>query len=143
MSDVVLAVDYCVTDNPWWCGLTWAFITVPALTGPFFLCFCFYDFDFDDDDDDDDHNVTKTEFWKIWKSIEICFESGPQLLLQLYIMAITDLDPTAVSGKDIRIIVTQSSFSINISFCQICQNCIREKKIEQKTYLRQDLNPRP
>ena len=26
VSDLVLAVDYCVTDNPLWCGLTWALI---------------------------------------------------------------------------------------------------------------------
>ena len=93
-SDIILAVDYCVTDNPWWCGLTWAFVAVPLILAPFVLfgCFC--------------REQDKQDHWKIWKGIEICFESGPQLLLQLYIMAITDLGPTAVSGKAIRIITT-------------------------------------
>ena len=35
VSDIVLAVDYCVTDNPWWCGLTWTFIAGPMFS--FFL----------------------------------------------------------------------------------------------------------
>ena len=88
ISDIVLAVDYCVTDNPWWCGLTWTFIAVPGLIGLLVLCVCFRG-----------NEQNKPKLWKIWKSIEICFESGPQLLLQLYIMAITDLDPKATSGK--------------------------------------------
>ena len=94
VSDIVLAVDYCVTDNPWWCGLTWSFVTVPLIFAPICLIACFC------------AEEDKRKQWKIWKSLEICFESGPQLLLQLYIMAITDLDPTAVSGKDLRITST-------------------------------------
>ena len=92
ISDIVLAVDYCVTDNPWWCGLTWTFIAVPAFIRSLLLCGCFCE-------DDDNSDLTKSELWKFWKGFEICFESGPQLLLQLYIMAITDLDSTATSGK--------------------------------------------
>ena len=88
ISDIILAVDYCVTDNPWWCGLTWTFLGIPGLIGFLLLCICFVDAD-----------ENKKKLWKVWKSIEICFESGPQLLLQLYIMAITDLDSTATSGN--------------------------------------------
>ena len=42
LSDIFLAMDYCLTDNPWWCVLTWTFFAVPALLGLFslFLCFC-------------------------------------------------------------------------------------------------------
>ena len=102
VSDVVLAVDYCVTDNPWWCGLTWAFVAIPVLTGMLLLyaCLC----------DADRANRNKPKLWKVWKGIEICFESGPQLLLQLYIMAITDLDPTATSGK-----INQNNFFFAIT----------------------------
>ena len=32
-SDIALGIDYCSTDNPWWCGLTWTFIAVPLLLG--------------------------------------------------------------------------------------------------------------
>ena len=31
-----------MTDNPWWCGLTWGFIAVLALLGPCGLFVCFY-----------------------------------------------------------------------------------------------------
>ena len=87
VTDVVLAVDYCATDNPWWCGLTWAFIAVPLITIPIFLYWSWNDTD-------------KLGVYKFWKGVEICFEAGPQLLLQLYIMARSDLDPTAVSGNE-------------------------------------------
>ena len=30
-SDMALALDYWVTNNPWWCELTSAFIVVPTL----------------------------------------------------------------------------------------------------------------
>ena len=92
VTDVTLAIDYCVTDNPWWYGLTWGFIAIPLITGPCFLCACYIDID-------DDSKKEKSLLWKAWKSIEICFESGPQLLLQLYILALTDVSPTATSGN--------------------------------------------
>ena len=41
----------------------------------------------------------KTACWKIWKGFEICFESGPQLILQLYIIAQTEEDPSSTSGN--------------------------------------------
>ena len=92
VSDFILAVDYCVMDNPWWCGLTWAFIAVPGVLGLLLVCayVCV-------SDDGDDH-VTKSVMWKSWKGIEICFESGPQMILQLYIITLTEKDPSVTSG---------------------------------------------
>ena len=81
ISDVVLAVDYCVTDNPYWCGLTWTFIAVPILM--FFIIFFFLS------------AKRRSSQLKYWKCTEICFESGPQLILQLYILALLDQDPTS------------------------------------------------
>ena len=94
VSDITLAIDYCTTDNPWWCGLTWAFLSVPLLLGILlvlgFLCTCC------DDNDDDDEDLAEMFF--VWKLIEMCFESGPQLVLQLYIMALSEEDPSSTSG---------------------------------------------
>ena len=89
VSDVALAVDYCVTDNPWWCGLTWAFIAVPALLGLYLLsafvtCSASCE-------------GTSKE-WRIWKGIEISLESSPRLVLQLYIISQSDVDPSVISG---------------------------------------------
>ena len=84
ISDVTLAVDYCVADNPWWCGLTWAFIAVPIIT--FFIIFIFFKSD-------------RSSRLKHWKCTEICFESGPQLILQLYILALMDQDHASSTGK--------------------------------------------
>ena len=93
-SDVILAVDYCVTDNPWWCGLTWTFIVIPPLLGLFLLsvfvsCSAACE-------------GTSTE-WRVWKGIEICFESGPQLILQLYIILQSDVGSSVISGKTYEI----------------------------------------
>ena len=70
VSDIVLSVDYCVTDHPWWCVLTWVFIIIPVWTG------------------------LLTSSWMICEST-VLFKSGPQLMIHLYIMALTDLN----SGK--------------------------------------------
>ena len=63
VSDVVLAVDYCVTDNPWWCGLTWTFIAIPVIVGIIIL-FLYKLFGAN-------ANWRKINTWKVWKSIEI------------------------------------------------------------------------
>ena len=54
-----------------------AFIAVPGLLGLGNLCICFCGLI----DDEDGILSTKTWCWKFWKSIEICFESGRQLIL--------------------------------------------------------------
>ena len=87
VSDIILAVDYCVTDNPWWCGLTWAFIVGPILGGiGVLVLYC-------------QNELSGTESWKLWKAIELSLEAGPQLLLQLYILAISQKKPTSISGR--------------------------------------------
>ena len=91
-SDVALAIDYCTTDNPWWCGLTWTFIAAPIVTFPIVFC-CF--------DDGTQLNSEVPSRMKFWKCVEICFESGPQLILQLYILALQDQDPSSTTGSSL------------------------------------------
>ena len=43
----------------------------------------------------------------------------------------------------LRLDYINSSFSVSRSFWHRCQNCIREKKNQQKTYPYQELKPRP
>ena len=87
VSDIVLAVDYCVTDNPWWCGLTWTFISVPVLAGIPYLCVCAFS-----------NGDEKCQISKSWKITETCFEAAPQLLLQLYIIALYGKDSSSILG---------------------------------------------
>ena len=113
VSDIVLAVDYCVTDNPWWCGLTWTFISIPLIVGIIIL-FLYKLFDAN-------ANWRKINTWKVWKSIEICFESAPQLLLQLYILARTNLDPMATSGKMFYFKVTLKFLYSGVGSPAVCR----------------------
>ena len=99
VSDVVLAVDYCVTDNPWWCGLTWIFIVLPLLTFLIILVIGYQT------------SMARQVMWKFWKCTEICFESGPQLILQLYILEQSERDSTTISGKVVANILHSSMFS--------------------------------
>ena len=92
VSDIVLAFDYCATDNPYWCGLTWAFIALPALLGLWLMTAFVIG--------SGSCKGTYIE-WKVWKGIELCLESGPQLILQLYIISQSDVDPSVISGKKI------------------------------------------
>ena len=87
VSDIVLAVDYCVTDNPWWCGLTWTFIAVPVLAGIPYLCICAFS-----------NGDEKWQISESWKITETCFEAAPQLLLQLYIVVLSQKTPSSTSG---------------------------------------------
>ena len=85
VSDIVLAVDYCVAGNKWGCGLTWTFIALPV---PFSIAFLLTS------DKDRKTFRGRVKLIKILKGIEVCFESGPQLLLQFYIIWII-----STSGK--------------------------------------------
>ena len=100
VSDVVLAVDYCVTDNPWWCGLTWTFIVLHLLTFLIILIIGYQT------------SMARQVMWKFWKCTEICFESGPQLILQLYILEQSERDSTTISGKVVASILHSSIFSV-------------------------------
>ena len=79
VSDVALAVDYCVTDNLIWCRLTWGFITLPFVVAIIFVIPAVRQTEniktFDE----------RVETFQLWKIIQVCFESGPQVLLQVYI----------------------------------------------------------
>ena len=89
VSDMVLGVDYCVAGNKWWCGLTLAFIDI-SLTMYIFVCFVV-----------DQYKSFNERVWiiKILIGIEVCFESGPQFLLQLYIIALSEIENVSTSGK--------------------------------------------
>ena len=87
VSDIVLAVDYCVTDNPWWCGLTWIFIFTPMLALIPFMYINNFAY----------HNVKWK--WTIWKILQTSFESAPQLLLQLIIIALSPAKPGFALGN--------------------------------------------
>ena len=91
ISDVILAVDYCATDNPWWCGLTWTFIAAPIVAFPIIFCCCSETGGGRDD-------IRTPSKLKFWKCTEICFESGPQLILQLYILALQDQNTSSAVG---------------------------------------------
>ena len=104
-SDVALGIDYCVTDNPWWCGLTWGFVAVPLIIGicvlvPYFLytTLCLWCQESDSRKECLDLQKDFPQLLTYLKVIEICLESGPQLLLQLYIIAVTTEDPSAITG---------------------------------------------
>ena len=87
VTDIVLGVDYCVAGNKWRCGLTWAFIALPVPLSIAVLL------------TSDEERKTfhgRVKLIKIMKGIEVCFESGPQLLLQLYIFF---LSKRSTSGK--------------------------------------------
>ena len=87
VSDIVLAVDYCVSDNPWWCGLTWTFIFIPMLAIiplMYMNTFAYRD--------------AKWK-WTIWKIVQTCFESAPQLLLQLHIFVSSLKNLSSPLGK--------------------------------------------
>ena len=106
VSDFILAVDYCVTDNPWWCGLTWAFIVGPLLGGiGVLVLYCRDDFN-------------RATSWKGWKALELSLEAGPQLLLQLYILALAQMEPTSISGN----ILLWWIFFKEKSNCQMTKN---------------------
>ena len=84
VSDIVLGVNYCVTGHYFWCGLTWAFIAGPVAFGGLIVIVS----------DWGDHK----NMWDIWKVSEMCLESAPQLLLQLYVISLAEKDQTEQSG---------------------------------------------
>ena len=90
VSDIVLAVNYGVSGHKWWCGLTWVFIVVPLVVGVVLFVKAFLDYK--------KGKARDGAMWKLWKGVEICFESGPQMLLQLYIVALSESRRTAMSS---------------------------------------------
>ena len=95
VSDIMLAIDYCMVDTQW-CLLTWAFIAGPFLTLFIISCTYFCSDVFKDKSDNGTKNPTHA--WIYWKATEVCLEAGPQLVLQLYIIALSEQDPTSMTG---------------------------------------------
>ncbi len=92
ISDLVLAVDYFINGDRWWGGLTLAFFILPFISGVFLLCL----------------GIAKLcrnaeayihIGWIIWKVSECICEAGPQLILQLYIMALP-AEPSLSDGQN-------------------------------------------
>ncbi len=88
VSDIIMAFDYWDKEEVLWFSLTWVFIILPILSFPVvvpatkLLCLQM-----------SDRNVQgAVTLWTTWKATELALESGPQLLLQLYIMALPDQD---------------------------------------------------
>ena len=98
MSDVLLTVSYCLDGNKVWCMITGALNVVPSLLG--ILGFpCLFDTWLQEgwgaiNDDIESRNELKET-----KGLQACIQSAPQLLIQLYIMALTEKDNTSLSGN--------------------------------------------
>ena len=89
VSDIMLGFEYLTSNNPVWGGLTLAFIAGPAISAIYigaYVC------------PEEDKNKFGEKLFYIWKGSEVCLESGPQVILQLYILALSDLDRSTVSG---------------------------------------------
>ena len=75
-----------------------------------------------------DYVATAMENWGLFFFQEITLLYDPQE------SSASDKQRVAlwVSHELAHLVDTQSRFSVNRSFCQICQNCIRAEKIQQK-----------
>ena len=105
VSDIILAVNYGVNGHKWWCGLTWAFIVVPIVVGIVLIIRAFLDYK--------KGKPRDGSTWRLWKGVEICFESGPQMLLQLYIISLAESRGTAMSLGNILI-------HVDLFFWDVC-----------------------
>ncbi len=82
-SDIILAVDYYKTgEDWWWFTLTLIFFLLPVVVLAL-IGFSILYYQIVDSDTTMDANALKA-----WKVFECMAESGPQLILQLYIMAL-------------------------------------------------------
>ena len=97
VSDIILAADYASTgedDHDWWFALTLTFFLLPLL--PLFLLllltFVIYVAEGCSLQKIKDTNEAMAKFFHLWKQFECVAESGPQLILQLYILAVSSMD---------------------------------------------------
>ena len=93
----MLDIDYCFVDAEW-CALTWAFIAGPFLT-LFIIILTYF---FSDVFTSDDGTKQPSHAWIYWKATEVCLEAGPQLVLQLYIIALSEQYTTSETGNILR-----------------------------------------
>ena len=101
VSDIILALNYYNTseDQSWfsWFGLTLTFFLLSGIPLFFLLLHTLYGYI------RWGLNVTNKDmakFFHIWKQFECVAESGPQLILQLYILAISSMDGDETSKTD-------------------------------------------
>ncbi len=84
-SDLLLAVNYASTGkDDWWFGLTLTFFLIPVLLLLLIIVGTGRDRDMEG----------FKELFPYWKQFECTAESGPQLILQLYIMSLPTILPT-------------------------------------------------
>ncbi len=117
-SDIVLAVDYYQTgEDWWWFALTLTFFLLPVLVLAVIGFFMLY------------QRRLIPDSLKYWKAFECMAESGPQLILQLYIMALPDVaslteteenHSTFIANTTVQLFsdiykTTKSNFSINVT----------------------------
>ncbi len=88
-SDVALAVNYKMNGCNTWASLTILFCSVPFFVGFIILCCVPARVLFGKEKAPLNEDAVN-QIWLMWRHAECLFESGPQLILQLYIMALPD-----------------------------------------------------
>ena len=88
-SDVALACNYYMNDQNTWGSLTIMFCFVPFFMGFMILCYIPANMFFCKEKVPPDEDAVKN-IWLMWRLSECLIESCPQLILQLYIMALED-----------------------------------------------------
>ncbi len=103
-SDIILAVDYYKTGQDWWWfTLTLTFFLLPvvvlALIGVGALL----------------TQSVDPDVLKAWKVFECMVESGPQLILQLYIMALSDTNSVTQEDETNSTVVLNTTTELYLS----------------------------
>ncbi len=87
VSDIILAVDYASTGkDDWWFALTLTFFLLPVIPLFFLLLAALVECT------EWRINFNIGLFFHLWKQFECAAESGPQLILQLYILAVSSMN---------------------------------------------------
>ena len=75
--------------------------------------------------------------WRLWKGVEICFESGPQMLLQLYIISLAESRGTAMSIGNILVLIDLLFRDVKMSSCRKDREDYKGSSCkEQKVFMR-------